>query len=138
MAVVFTPYLNFDGNCREAFESYHSLLGGELAVMANDDMPPDAQLGPEWEGGVVHASLMIGEALLMASDTPVGAPPGGVRSAYVSLRLDSTDDAERIFAALADAGAVQMPLAETFFAARFGSVVDRFGTPWMINCEREE
>ena len=95
MTVMFAPYLNFDGNWGEAFEFYHSVLGGELFVMSNDDMPPDDRLGPEWSGRTVYAALTIGDAVLM-------------------------------------------PLAETFFAARFGSLVDLFGTPWMINCERAD
>jgi PhnB protein len=138
MTTMFTPYLNFDGTCRDAFNFYESVIGGELSVMANDDMPPDAQLGAEWEGRVVHASLALGEASLMGSDTPPDAPVGAISGSYVSLRVDSIDDAERIFAAFAEGGEVQMPLDETFFAARFGSVVDRFGTPWMIDCEHPE
>ena len=136
MTVMFAPYLNFDGNCREAFEFYESVLGGELFVMSNDDMPADDQFGPEWEGRVVHAALTIGDAVLMASDTPPGTPFAGMQAMYVSHRVDDASEAERIFAALADGGEVQMPLTETFFAARFGSLVDRFGTPWMIDCER--
>lgn len=134
MTMTFTPYLNFDGTCREAFDFYESVLGGEMFVMSNSDMPPDDQFGPEWEGLVVHASLTIGDGFLMGSDAPPDEPVGAIRGAYVSLNLDSTDDAERIFAAFTDGGEVHMDLQETFFAARFGSLVDRFGTPWMINC----
>lgn len=138
MTIMFTPYLNYDGTCREAFGFYQSVLGGELFVMANDDMPPDDQLGPEWAGRAVHASLTIGDAVLMGSDTPPDAPAGGIRGSYVSLQADSADEAERIFAALSDGGEVHMPLEETFYAARFGSAVDRFGTPWMIMCDHPE
>ena len=136
MTVMFAPYLNFDGNRREAFEFYHSVLGVELFVMSNDDMPSDDRLGPEWNGRTVYAALTIGDAVLMASDVPPGTPFGGMQAMYVNHRVDSTAEAERIFAALADGGQVQVPLTETFFAARFGSLVDRFGTPWMTTASK--
>lgn len=131
----FTPYLNFDGNCAEALEHYRSLLGGELHLMSADDMPADDRLGPEWEGRTIHAALRIGNALLMASDIPPGAPFAGMGGCYVNHEVGSIAEAERIFAALADGGTIEMPLEQTFWAARFGIVVDRFGTSWMIDCE---
>jgi len=137
MTTMFSPYLNFDGNCRDAFDFYRSALGGELNVLSNDDMPTDAQLGPEWQGRVVHASLRIGDAVLMGSDTPPGSPFGGMQGMYVLHHVDSAAEAERVFALLADGGEIQMALEQTFFAARFGSLVDRFGTPWMIDCDAE-
>ena len=79
MTMTFTPYLNFDGTCREAFDFYESVLGGEMFVMSNGDMPPDEQFGPEWEDLVVHASLTIGDGFLMGSDAPPDEAVGGIR-----------------------------------------------------------
>jgi PhnB protein len=133
MALTFSPYLNFDGNCREAFEHYHSVLGGELFVIGRDDIPAEEEVGPEWEGRTVHAALKIDDALLMASDIPPGMPFDGMRGVYVNLGVGTVEEAERVWAALAEGATVEMPLAPTFFAPAFGSLVDRFGTPWMIN-----
>jgi len=135
MALTFSPYLNFDGNCREAFEHYHSVLGGELFLIGRDQIPAEEGLGPEWEGRTVHAALKIGDALLMGSDVPPGAPFEEMRSLYVNLGAGTAEEAERVWAALGEGGTVEMPLGPAFFAPRFGIVVDRYGTPWMITCD---
>ena len=83
----------------------------------------------------MHACLLLDGQLLMASDMPLHCPYEGVKGCAVSLNVDSIAEAERIFAALSDNGTVQMPLGTTFWAARFGMCIDRFGVPWMINCE---
>jgi PhnB protein len=129
------PYLNFDGDCAEAFRFYHQLLGGELEMMTHGESPIAGEVPPEWHSRILHASLRLGDALLMASDVPPDhyQPPQGN---YVSLSIEEPGDAERIFHTLAAGGRVTMPFEKTFWAAGgFGMVTDRFGTPWMITCE---
>lgn len=135
------PYLNFNGRCAEAFRAYEQILGGRIEAMMTFGEAPggmeEAAAGwPEtWRDWVMHARLAARGQVLMGSDAPPDRyeQPQGV---YVSLQVDQPAEAERIFAALAEGGTVQMPLAETFWAERFGMVVDRFGIPWMVNCER--
>jgi PhnB protein len=131
----FTPYLNFNGDCREAFEFYARVLGGKIdTMMTHGESPMANELPPAWHDRIMHASLRVGDALLMASDTPPEhyEKPAGL---YVSIHVDNANDADRIFYALADNGSVIMPIGKTFWAERFGMLVDRFGTPWMINCD---
>jgi PhnB protein len=128
-------YLNFDGRCREAFEFYERCLGARLvAAMSYADMPAEAEAPPEWRDRILHARLLVGDGVLMGSDVPPGRyeRPQGL---FVTLQVDEPGEAERVFAALAEGGEVRMPLQATFWAARFGMLVDRFGTPWMVNCE---
>jgi PhnB protein len=129
------PYLNFNGQCEEAFRFYERVLGGRIeTMMTHENTPIAGEVPPGWEGKILHARLIVGDQVLMGSDSPPEyyARPQGL---YVSLNVDAPADAERIFRALADRGTVTMPLEKTFWAARFGMLVDRFGTPWMINCE---
>jgi len=131
-------YLFFDGCCEEAFKFYATLLGGTIEMMLpHEGTPAEGQVPPEWRKKIIHARLALGGAVLMASDAPPGHhhKPQGFR---VNITVDRPSDAERIFTALADRGAVEMPIGETFWALRFGMVTDRFGTPWMINCENRE
>jgi PhnB protein len=132
----FTPYLNFNGNCKEAFEFYEKSLGGKIiAMLTHADTPVAASVGPEWHDRIMHARLQIGDAVLMASDSPPESyeQPKGFS---VSIHVDDPAEAERIFHALAEGAEVQMPIQETFWAVRFAMLTDRFGTPWMINCEK--
>lgn len=130
------PYLNFNGNCKEAFTFYAQTLGGKIeAMMPHAGTPAAEHTPPEWQDKILHARLTVGDQVLMASDAPPGryqAPQG----LYVSLNVTKPDEAERIFQAFAEKGTVHMPLQETFWASRFGMVVDQFGTPWMLNCEQ--
>jgi len=127
-------YLNYGGNCQEAFRYYEQHLGGKITMMMTHGESPDPSVGPpEWKNAILHARMNIGETELMASDIP-GCPP--VRSAYLTLLVTSTDEAERVYAALSDGGEIFMPLTETFFAFRFGQLRDRFGASWMILHER--
>lgn len=127
-------YLGFDGNCEEAFRYYEKHLGGKIEAMVRTaDTPAAAHSPKEMQDKIMHARLSIGDAVLMGGD----APPG--RSANkagfsVNIQMDDVAEGERIFNSLADGGEVQAPLEETFWADRFGMVIDRFGTPWMINC----
>jgi PhnB protein len=130
----FTPYLNFNGNCEAAFRFYHRVLGGKLEMQTHGESPIAGEVPPTWHSMILHARLVVGDAVLMASDSPpeMYQPPQGL---YVSIGVHDVADAERIFQALAEGGSVTMPMAQTFWAERFGMLVDRFGTPWMINCD---
>jgi PhnB protein len=133
------PYLTFDGQCEAAFTLYEKVLGGKIEAMFPFGETPAAEHVPaEFRQRIMHARLALGEAALMGSDCTPDHPYEGVKGCSVSLNVESTADAERIFKALADQGAVTMPLQETFWAARFGMFTDRFGVPWMINCERSQ
>lgn len=127
-----TPYLNFDGDCREAFELYARVLGGTPEIMSHGESPVAGEVPAEWSGRVMHAYLETDGAVLMASDSPPGrhVRPEGL---WVSLHVDTPAEAERVFAALSEGGEVTMPLEETFWSPRFGMFRDRFGIPWMIN-----
>ncbi len=126
------PYLCFEGRCEEAVEFYRKALGAEVIILARfKDSPDPTMCAPGSGEKVMHANLRIGETTLLASD---GRCQGRTNFAGFSLSLTVPDEAEaiRLFAALEDGGKVQMPLAKTFFSARFGMVADRFGVPWMI------
>ena len=135
--MLLNPYLNFDGNCREAFTFYHQVLGGEIqAMMTFEGTPMAEQIPPELRDKIIiHARLAVGGQVLMGSD----AMPGQyepVRGISVTLGIDKPAEAERVFGELAAGGTVTMPIQQTFWAARFGMLTDRFGIPWMINCEQ--
>ncbi len=135
--MAFHPYLNFGGNCREAFTRYQEIFGGELALMRMSDMPSDQPVSAEQADLVMHAALTFDGHLLMASDDPTGNFDG-VRGMHVNYTVADVAEAERVFAALAEGGEVTMPLAETFWSPKFGMCVDRFGTPWMVDAEPPE
>ena len=132
------PYLNFNGQCAEAFRFYERVLGGKIAIMmTHGESQIAGEVPAEWRDRILHARLAVGDQVLMASDSPpeMYQKPQGL---YVSLHVEQSADAERIFQALAENGTVTMPFEKTFWAAGgFGMLVDRFGTPWMINCEQE-
>jgi PhnB protein len=131
-----SPYLSFDGRCRAAFESYEKILGGKIVMMMTFGESPMADHAPpDWRDKILHVTLSVGDHSLAGADAPPDRyqKPQGV---YVTLNLDDAAEAERIFKALAENGSVQMPIQETFWAQRFGMLVDQFGTPWMINCSK--
>jgi PhnB protein len=129
-----TIYVNFAGMCAEAFRYYEQHLGGKVVfMMKHGESPEPGRLGPDWQDAVLHARIDIGATELMGADIPKAEP---MRSAYLSLGVDSDGEAERVFKALAEGGRVLMPLEETFFASRFGQVQDRFGMNWMVLHER--
>lgn len=128
------PYLNFNGDCAEAFRFYERLLGGTLEMQTHGESPIAGDVPSEWHDRILHARMTVGDTVLMASDSPPEyyEKPQGL---YVSLNVDNPADAERIFHALAENGTVKMPFEKTFWAAGgFGMLVDRFGTPWMVDC----
>ena len=127
-------YVNFPGKCAEAFRFYEKHLGGTIGMMMTHGQAPDqSNVKPELKDAVLHARLSIGETELMGADIPNAQP---MRSAYLSLNVDSDSEADRIFSALSDGGEVFMPMQETFFATRFAQLRDRFGINWMIIHER--
>lgn len=127
-------YVNFAGTCAEAFRYYEKHLGGTIGMMMTHGQAPDqSHVDPALKDAVLHARIAIGGTELMGADIPHAEP---MRSAYLSLNVDTDSEAERIFAALSDRGRALMPMQETFFATRFGQVRDRFGLNWMIVRER--
>ena len=130
------PYLSFKGQCEAAFKFYERVLGGKIEAMMTFGGSPMADQTPaEWRNKIMHARLIVGDEVLMGSD----APPDRyeeMKGISVTLGVDDPGEAERIFHALAENGTVRMPIQKTFWAARFGMLVDQFGTPWMINCEQ--
>jgi PhnB protein len=127
-------YLSFHGNCEEAFGFYQSVLGGEITMMQHfADSPMADNVGEEWYGKVMHASLQAGGIDLMGSDGMPGqfVTPQGY---HVSAQFEEPEGAERVFAALAEGGEIRMPLEQSFWARRFGMLTDRFGINWMVNC----
>jgi PhnB protein len=130
--------LSFDGQCEAAFRFYERCLNGKIAFMLRWGESPMANDAPaEWRSKILHATLVIGDTALTGSD----ALPGSYESPRgfsVLLSLRDRGEAERLFRALAENGAVRMPLQETFWAHRFGVVTDQFGIPWDINCEKSE
>lgn len=130
-----TPYLFFDGRCEEALEFYKKALGAEVDMLMRfkdaPEQPPPGTVAPGTENKVMHASFRINGSTVMASD---GYAKGQPKFEGFSLSVPAKDeaDAERKFNALAEGGAVEMPLAKTFFAKSFGMVKDRFGVGWMV------
>lgn len=130
------PYLYFNGDCEAAVKFYEKVLGAQiLAMMKHEGTPAAEHVPAEWRDKIIHARLTIGDQVLMASDAPPEHyhKPGGFS---VNIGVNDAAEAERLFRALAENGTETMPIAETFWAVRFGMLVDRFGIPWMINCEK--
>lgn len=129
-------YLNYGGNCRQAFEFYAEHLGGRITMLTtHGEQPESSTVPPEWRQAVLHARLELGGTTILGADVPPDRFQP-MRSAYLSLLLGSVDEAERTYALLADGGQIFMPMAETFFAHRFAMLRDRFGTSWMLLYER--
>jgi PhnB protein len=129
------PYLSFNGQCEAAFKFYEQCLGGKIGVMLNYGSSPMAEQTPlEWRDKIMHVRLTVGDQVLMGSDS---MPEYYEETKGMSVSLNTNDpaEAERIFQAMAENGTVRMALQETFWAARFGMLVDQFGIPWMVNCE---
>ena len=129
--MAFRPYLFFGGNCREAFTRYQEIFGGELTLLTMKDVPGEPPPADQADM-IIHAALMLGDDLLMASDDPTADGFGPVQGMMVSVDAADVAGAKRVFDALADGGKVTQALEPTFFSEAFGMCVDRFGTPWMI------
>lgn len=129
------PYLMFNGCCAEAFRFYEQLLGGRITMMQTHGESPMAdQVAPAMKDMIIHARMELGDQVLMGSD----APPDHYRAPqgfHVSVQFDDPAEAERIYAGLAENATIVMALQKTFWAERFAMLTDRFGTPWLVNCE---
>jgi len=136
-------YLTFQGQAEAAFRFYETCLGGKIVALmrfgddvGDDDGPGCVQMPVKAGDGLMHVRLLVGDQVLMGSDCPPGMPYEGIKGCSVSLQVDSVDEGQRLFDALGEGGMVQVPYAPTFWADGFGMLVDRFGVPWMINCEK--
>jgi PhnB protein len=129
------PYLSFNGQCEAAFKFYEQVLGGQLGdIFRYAGTPLAHQVPTDWQDKVMHGSITVGGQVLMGGDVAPDryeAPTGF----SLSIQIKDATEAERIFRELSHAGSMVMPLEKTFWAERFGMVIDRFGIPWMINCE---
>ena len=130
-------YLNYGGNCQQAFRFYEQYLGGKITMMkTHGEQPTPSDLPEDRKNAILHARIEIGGTELMGSDVPPERFQP-MRSAYLSLTVDSVEEAERIYNLLREGGDIFMPMEETFFAKRFAMLRDKFGTSWMIMHERE-
>jgi len=128
-------YLNFKGDCAEAFKFYEKTFGGKITFQQTfGDSPMKGDVPPEWSGKLMHVTLEVGSATVMGSDAPPDRyqKPQGF---FVALSVSRPEDADRIFGALAAGGSVHMPIQKTFWAERFGMLVDRFGIPWSVGTD---
>jgi PhnB protein len=129
-------YLNYGGNCRQAFEFYAEHLGAKIMFMAFHGEQPDAtKTQPGWSDAVLHARIELGDTIVMGADVPPDRFQP-MRSAYLSLLTDTSEEADRIYALLSEGGQIFMPMEETFYAHRFAMLRDRFGTSWMLLHEK--
>jgi len=125
-------YLNYGGNCEQAFKFYEQHLGGRITMlMRHGEQPGGPPVAPEWANAVLHARMNLGDTELLGADIPPDRFQP-IRSAYLSLTLESDQEADRVFGLLSDGGQIFMPMQETFFASRFAMLRDRFGTSWML------
>jgi PhnB protein len=125
-------YLNYGGNCEQAFRFYEEHLGGKVTMlMRHGEQPSASNVAPEWKNAVLHARMTLGGTELFGADIPPDRFQP-MRSAYLSLSVDSVEEAERVYALLTDGGQIFMKIEETFFASRFAMLRDRFGTSWMV------
>lgn len=122
-------YVNYRGTCEEAFRFYEKHLGGTITGIARHGEQPNPAIPDEWKDKVLHARIEIGSAVLMGADIPQAEP---MRSAYLTLTLDSEKQAERLYALLGEGGEIFMKMEKTHFANRFAMLRDRFGTSWML------
>ena len=128
-------YVNYRGNCEQAFRFYEQHLGGKItSMMRHSELPSQTSVPADWKNAILHARVEIGKTVVMGADIPAAEP---MRSAYLTLRVDTDEEAERLYALLSDGGQIFMKMEETFFASRFAMVRDRFGTSWMLLHERE-
>ncbi|WP_313246038.1 VOC family protein [Stenotrophomonas rhizophila] len=135
------PFLGFNGKTHEAMAFYAQVLGGKVtSEMRYRDMPPMentdgcGEMPPETLDHVAHSQLEVGSAILMAADGPSS---GGENSTTINIDVDTVEEAERVFKGLADGGEIKMPIGETFWAHRWGFLIDRYGKPWMVNCMKQ-
>jgi PhnB protein len=122
-------YVNYRGTCEQAFRFYEQHLGGRITGIVRHGEQPNPALAADWKDKVLHARIEIGGTVLMGADV---AEAESMRSAYLTLSLDGEEDAERVYALLADGGEIFMKMEKTPFANRFAMLRDKFGTSWML------
>ena len=130
-----SPYMSFNGQCAAAFKFYEQCLGGKIVFMqTHGDSPMKDQVSADWHDKIMHATLAVGDNVLMGADPPPDRyrAPQGIT---LSIGIADPADGERIFNALAENGTVRMPFQKTFWSAGFGMAIDRYGIPWMVNCD---
>lgn len=127
-----SPYLNFDGEARDAMTFYSKCLDAELVIQSFKDSGMETPPGSE--DRTIHAMISKGNVVIMASDTMPGMPFVKGNNVWLSIDCEDNDEQDRLFAALGEGGTVLMPLADAFWGARFGMLTDRFGLGWMFNC----
>jgi PhnB protein len=136
--MTISTHLGFNGQCQEAFKFYERVLGGNIQFsMTYGDSPMAGQVPPEWRDKIIHTTLVVGDQTLSGADAP---PPHYQKPQGFSVAVEVKDPskADRIFTQLGEGGTVQMAIQETFWAQRFGMLVDRFHIPWMITCSKPQ
>ncbi|MGA8108262.1 MAG: VOC family protein [Acidobacteriaceae bacterium] len=133
--MLIQPYLNFNGQCDEAFRLYEQALGGTIVGRFTYGNSPMAGHYPDWADKVMHISMRVGEQMMLGCDAPPPhfSQPQGLR---VCLEFEDVAEAERVYKALSEGGQITMAIQETFWAKRFAMFTDRFGTPWMVNVSK--
>jgi PhnB protein len=132
----FIPYLAYNGNCREAMRFYEGAIGAKIErMMTFAESPMQEQCGEAQRDQIMHASISIGDSVMMAGDMPAGMPYEGIKGASVALTFDTKARAQQVFDALSAGGQVTMPMMPTFWAGTFGMLTDRFGASWMVSGE---
>ena len=132
-------YIHFsNGKCEEALNFYVKALGAKPVMMLRySDAPAGNECAKETLQKIMHGRITLGDGVIMGSDSPAGYDdkPAGFS---INIGVDTPEEAERLFAALSEKAEIRMPMAETFWARRFGMLVDQFGVPWMVNCEKKQ
>lgn len=130
-------YLSFNGNCADAMRFYERALGGKLEIMMNGGESPMAdQIPKEFHDRILHARLVLpGGGTLFAGDAPAHMPYEGIKGVSIAVDYATVGQAREVFGALAEGGQVGMPMQPAFWAKEWGMLVDRFGTPWIVNGE---
>lgn len=122
-------YVNYRGTCEQAFRFYQQHLGGKITGMVKHGEQPNPNIPADWKEKVLHGRIEIGDVVLMGADVPKAEP---MRSAYLTLTLDTEAETERVYALLTDGGEIFMKMEKTHFANRFAMLRDKFGTSWML------
>ncbi|HEX4140732.1 MAG TPA: VOC family protein [Candidatus Methylacidiphilales bacterium] len=131
-------YLHFKGNCEEALKFYEKALGMKLVFLLRySEAPAGNECAPEMGKQIMHGRLVAGDNVIMASDCPPDryAPQAGFS---MSINVDTPAEADKYFNALSEKATICMPIEETFWAQRFGMLIDKFGVSWMVNCEKKQ
>ena len=138
--MTLNTYLHFNGDCREAFEFYRSVFGGDFEILQTfGDGPPGMGVSDEESNNILHVSLRVGVSMLMGSDVPAafGPPPNKGNNFSISYDAQSKKETDDLFAKLSEGGVATMPPQDMFWGAYFGSCIDRFGISWMVSCEQQ-